>query len=492
MLKNQFLKLFGYRKSCKIGLKKEIFFMERQNYDLAVIGSGPGGYVAAIKAAQSGLRVCLIEKGLLGGSCLNVGCIPTKTLLANAQVMYKIRHAADYGITTGPVSFDYGKMKGRKDGVIDKIRKSLEGLLLSNGMTILRGTAEFLSPREIKVKGENNLIVYAEKTIIATGSEPLDIPAFPCDHKRVLNSSSALELTSLPKTLAIIGGGYIGCEFASLFCDLGVKVIILEALPSIVMLQGKAVAEFLTRSFTKKGVEIQINVMVEGIDHHSSHLSVRLKDKPPIECDLALVSIGRKIISSGLGLEKAGVAVGDKGAILVNDKMETNVPGIYAIGDVTGKYMLAHVASHQGIVAAANAMGQPAKMHYNAIPAVIFTNPEIATVGMTLEQAQEAGYEAVVGKFPFQALGKSVAAMETDGFAQIIVNKKTGQILGAQVMGHEASTLIAEMGLAIANELTVESVIDTVHAHPTVAEAWLEAALLANDTPIHFPPRIKK
>ncbi len=407
--------------------------------------------------------------------------------------MHKIAHAADYGILTGPVTFDYGKMKLRKDGVIEKIRKSLEGLLLSNGMVILRGTAEFLSPREIKVKGEHNVLVHANKTIIATGSEPLDIPAFPCDHQRVLNSSSILELTSLPKTLAIIGGGYIGCEFASLFADLGVKVIILEALPSIVMLQGKTIAESLTRAFTKKGIEVQTNVFVEGIDHQSTELNVRLKDKAPIHCDMVLVAVGRKIVSSGLSLEKAGVAVNEKGAILVNDQMETNVPGIYAIGDVTGKYMLAHVASHQGIIAAANAIGPtPVKMHYHAVPAVIFTNPEIATVGLTLEQAQEAGYEAGVGKFPFQALGKSIAAIETEGFAQIIIDKKTGQILGAQVVGHEASTLIAEMGLAIANELTVDCVMDTVHAHPTVAEAWLEATLLANETPIHFPPKLKK
>jgi dihydrolipoamide dehydrogenase len=466
--------------------------MERQNFDLAVIGSGPGGYVAAIKAAQEGVRVCLIEKGLIGGCCLNVGCIPTKTLLANAQVMQKILHAAEYGIVTGPVTFDYAKMKKRKDDVIDKIRKSLEGLILSNGIAILRGHAEFLSPREIKIKGQDNLIIHAEKTIIATGSEPLDIPSFPCDHKHVFNSTSILELTALPKTLAVIGGGYIGCEFASLFSDLGVKVMILEALPSIVMLQGKSVAESLTRAFTKKGIQIQTSVMVEGIDQNPNGLSIRLKDKAAVACDIALVSVGRKIISSGLSLEKAGVVVNDKGIIPVNDKMETNVPGIYAIGDVTGKYMLAHVASHQGIIAAANASGQSVKMHYHSVPAVIFTNPEIATVGMTLEQAQEAGYQAVIGKFPFQALGKSVAAIETEGFAQVTVDRKTGQILGAQVVGHEASTLIAEMGLAIANELTVDCVADTIHAHPTVAEAWLEAALLANDTPIHFPPKGKK
>ncbi len=457
-----------------------------------MIGAGPGGYVAAIKAAQEGRKVCLIEKGLLGGTCLNVGCIPTKTLLANASVYQKITHAADFGITTGPVSFDYGKMKTRKDGVVDSIRKSLGGLLQSNGITILRGNAEFISPREIKVKGEENVLVFAHKTIIATGSEPLDIPAFPCDHQKIFNSSSILEQTTVPKTLAIVGGGYIGCEFASLYAELGVKVIILEALPSILQLQGKSIAETLTRAFTKKGIEIHTNVMVEGIDHAGEGLSVRLKDKPPIACDAALVSVGRKIISHGLGLDKAGVITGDRDAIIVNDKMETNVDGIYAIGDVTGKFMLAHVASHQGIIAAANAMGQEAKMHYEAVPAVIFTMPEIATVGMTLEQAQEAKYDATIGKFPFQALGKSVATRETEGFAQIVIERKTGRILGAQVVGHEAATLIAEMGLAIANELTVECVSDTIHAHPTVAEVWMEAALLANDTPIHFPPKIKK
>lgn len=466
--------------------------MDKQNFDLVVIGAGPGGYVAAIKASQVGLKVCLIEKNFMGGTCLNVGCIPTKTLLANAHVLHKIQHASDYGIATGPVSFDYGKMKARKDGVVEKMRRSLEGLIQSNGITILRGQAEFLSPREIKIKGQDNVVVIAPKTIIATGSEPLDIAAFPCDHKRVFNSTSILELTTLPKTLAIIGGGYIGCEFASLFADLGVKVIILEALSSIVSLQGKTVAESLTRAFVKKGIEIQTGVMVEGIDHADSHLSIRLKDKPPITCDMALVSIGRKIISSGMGIEKTGVVVSEKGMIETNDKMETNVPGIYAIGDVTGKYMLAHVASHQGIVAAANAANQPAKMHYNAVPAVIFTNPEIATVGMTLEQAQDAGYNAAIGKFPFLALGKSVAAIETDGFAQIVVDRKNGQILGAQVVGSEASTLIAEMGVAIANELTVDCITDTIHAHPTVAEAWLEAALMANDTPIHFPPKVKR
>jgi len=377
--------------------------------------------------------------------------------------------------------------------VLEKMRKSLEGLIGSNGITIFRGAAQFESPQEIKVQGQDNLIVRAEKIIIASGSEPLDIPAFPCDHQKVFNSTSILELSSLPKSIAIIGGGYIGCEFASLFAQLGVKVVILEALPSIIMLQGKMLADALTASFKKQGIEIQTGVFVEGIDKTAQGVNVKLKDKPPVSCDIALVSVGRKMVSQGLGLEKAGVLTTEKGAIPVNEKMETSVPGIYAIGDVTGKAMLAHVASHQGIVAAVNATGGEAAMHYDAVPAVIFTFPEIATVGLTLEQALEAGHSAAVaGKFPFQALGKAAAAMQTDGFVQVVIDKKSGQILGGQAMGAEASSLIAEMALAISNELTVDCIGDTIHAHPTLPEAWLEAAMVASETPIHFPPKIKR
>jgi dihydrolipoamide dehydrogenase len=463
-----------------------------ERYDIVVIGSGPGGYVAAIKASQFGKKVALVEKGHLGGTCLNVGCIPTKTLLAGADIVHQIKTAADFGIATGPVSFDYGKMKGRKDTVVESIRKSLGGLIQSNQIKVLKGTAEFLSPTELKIKGEDNLLLSFDKAIIATGSEPVDVKAFPCDHKRVYNSTSILEMTELPKTLAVIGGGYIGCEFASLYAELGVHVIILEALPSIVSLQGKAVADALTKAFIKKGIEIRTNIMVEGIDHEGEGLKIRFKGGETLLCDRALVSIGRKIVSQNLHLQAAGVLADDKGAVIVDEKMETNVPGIYAIGDVTGKFLLAHVASHQGIVAAMNACGGQAVMHYDAVPAVIFTNPEIATVGMTQEQATEAGYQIAIGKFPFQVLGKSIAARQTDGFGQIISEKKSGRILGAQIVGHEASVLIAEMALAIANEITLEALTDTIHAHPTVSEVWLEAGLLALDTPIHFPPKPKK
>jgi dihydrolipoamide dehydrogenase len=465
---------------------------ERKKHDIAVIGSGPGGYVAAIRAAQLGKSVALIEKDLLGGCCLNVGCIPTKTLLSGTSVLHQIRKAAEFGITTGPISFQYDQMKKRKDAVVAKIRANLEGLIKSNKISIYKGTASFESPQALKVMGEDSLYINADKIIIATGSVPVDVKAFPCDHKRVLNSTSILELTEVPKSLAIIGGGYIGCEFASLFAELGTKVTILEALPSILAAQGSQIAQTMTKSFTAKGINLQTNVKVKAIDNLQSHVRITLENGSTIETDFALVSIGRQVYTENLCLEKAGLKTTDRGVIETNELMETEVKGIYAIGDVTGKWMLAHVASHQGIVAASNACGVDSHMHYIAVPAVIFTSPEIASVGLTLEQAQKEGFDATTGAFPFMALGKAQASMDTEGFAQIVIDKKTGQILGACVIGHEASNLIAEMTLAIQNELTIDSIKETIHAHPTIAESWHEAAFIASGTPINFPPKAKK
>lgn len=468
--------------------------MEKQTkrFDIAVIGSGPGGYPAAIKAAQSGKTVALIEAKEAGGTCLNRGCIPSKTLIASAEVLHKIQDAEDFGIKVGSVSFDYSKMVDRKDQVVGQIRKSLEGLIASNKITMLRGFGKLTSPKTIKITGQDNIEITADKIIIATGSEPRNIAAFPFDYKKVHDSTSLLEMRQLPKKLAIIGGGVIGCEFASLYNILGVEVTILEMMPRIIPMEAESVSNALTKAFKNKGIQIETNAAVEGIDTSGKGVVVKLAGGKTVEADIALVSVGRKLNTSDIGLDKAGVMVLDNGMVAVNEKMETSVPGIYAIGDIASKWWLAHVATHQGIIAASNATGHPMRMNYNSVPSVIFTTPEIATVGLSLEQAQQQGYKATVGSFPFQALGKSQASLQTDGFAQIILDKTTGQVLGAQVVGHEASTLIAEMTIVITNELTVECITETIHAHPTVAEAWMEAAFLGEDAPLHWPPKPAK
>lgn len=459
-----------------------------QKFDVIVLGGGPGGYVAAIKAAQLGASVALVEALEMGGTCLNRGCIPSKTLLANAHLAHKIKHASEYGIEVGEPKIHFDKMIERKDQVVSKIRTSLTGLIQANKIKIIRGFGKFTSPKTIKVMGEENLEIEGKKIIIATGSEPKNIPAFPFDDEKILSSTSILNLKKLPKSLAIIGGGYIGCEFASCFADYGVEIHILEAMSSIIPTQGSDLSSALTKIFQNKKIQIHTGVFVEGIDKKEDGVMVKLKDLPPIHCEKALVSVGRSLNTDKIGLEKAGITT-QNGVIETNDQMETHVPGIYAIGDITGKWMLAHVASHQGLVAASAACGVSAKMHYNAVPAVVFTNPEIATVGLLPHEAAEKKIDFKVGKYPFSALGKSQAALETEGFVQIVSDVNTGQIIGGQVIGHEASALIAELALAVRCELTLDDLSDTIHAHPTVAEAWLEAALVANDTPIHFPPK---
>lgn len=465
---------------------------KRKKFDIAVLGSGPGGYPAAIKAAQSGKSVVLIEAKETGGTCLNRGCIPSKTLIASAEVLHKIQEAEDFGIQVGSITFDYSKMVDRKNSVVLQIRKSLEALIASNQITMIHGYGKLTSPRTIKIIGKDNLEITADKIILATGSEPRNIGAFPFDYKKIHDSTSLLELRELPNKLAIVGGGVIGCEFASLYAILGVEVTILEMMPRIIPMEAESVSAALTKAFKNKGIVIESGVTVEAIDTSGKGVKVKLAGGKNISADIALVAVGRKLNTFDIGLEKAGVLLLDNGMVVVNDKMETTTPSIYAIGDIASKWWLAHVATHQGIIAASNATGHPMRMNYNSVPSVIFTSPEIATVGLSLEQALEKGYKATIGSFPFQALGKSQAALQTDGFAQIILDKMTGQVLGAQVVGHEASTLIAEMAIVITNELTLECITETIHAHPTIAEAWMEAAFLGEGAPLHWPPKKNK
>ncbi|MEX1013026.1 MAG: dihydrolipoyl dehydrogenase [Waddliaceae bacterium] len=465
--------------------------MTSETFDIAVIGGGPGGYPAAIKAAQNGKKVALIEATGLGGTCLNRGCIPSKSLIAGAQLLNRMKEAHRFGIQIEGYSFNYAELAKQKDKVVSRMRKGLEGLIASNKITLFEGYGKFLSPTTIKVTGKDQAEITASKIIIATGSEPLVIPNLKPDGEKIHDSTSLLNITSLPKKIVIIGGGVIGCEFASLFRAFDVKVTIIEALDSILPTEAVSVSSEMTRVFKKKGIEILTHTFVEKIDNDGEGIKIQIAGGKTIDSDIALVSIGRKLNTDNINLERAGVLIDEKtGLISVNDQMETNVPGIYAIGDIASKWWLAHVASHQGLIAGNNASGLPLqKMHYNAVPCVIFTEPEIGTVGYTLERAIEEGYNATVGAFPFSALGKSQATYQTEGFAQIVTDRKTGQVLGAQVVGHDAGTLVAEMAVVIANEMTVECISHTIHAHPTVAEAWLEAALQVQQTPLHLPPK---
>lgn len=466
---------------------------ERTVYDIVVLGGGPGGYPAAIRAAQLGKKVALVEQAHLGGTCLNQGCIPTKTLIANADVLKTVQEAAAFGVEVrGEVVANYSKMAERKDQIVSKMRQGLQGLVAANAITLWQGRGELLDAHQVRVTGKEEKILQANTIILATGSEPRNMAAFPFDGERVHSSTSILALTKLPSSLVIIGGGVIGCEFASLYAHLGVKVTVLEALEALLPMQPPIVSKALQAAFQRRGIEVRTGISVTGIQRSSRGVEVMIGKGEKIEAELALVAVGRVRNTTGIGLEKAGLSVGKGGEISTNAKMETEVPGLYAVGDITKNWWLAHVATHQGIVAAEQACGLATQMHENAIPSIIFTDPEIATVGLSLEEAKKAGYEAEAGSYPFEALGKAQAAGHPEGFAQIVVDKKRGQLLGAQVVGADAATLIAEMGLAIANELTVECLIETIHAHPTLPEAWLEAALVAQGIPLHLPPKKKR
>ncbi|MDP1879652.1 MAG: dihydrolipoyl dehydrogenase [Parachlamydiaceae bacterium] len=461
--------------------------MDQKKFDVVVLGGGPGGYPAAIRAAQHGKSVALIEEKDLGGTCLNRGCIPSKALIAGSEFLARLNHAAQFGVQISTKDFDYEKLAHHKDGVVEKMKTGLEGLIATNKITVFRGRGQLVSPQEIKVIGQDSALIRADKIIVATGSEPRNISAFPFDYERIHDSTSLLALKTLPKSIIIIGGGVIGCEFASLYANLGVQVTILELLPRILSTEAEEVSQALTRSFIKKGIRVEVGVKVQKITRHDQGIVVDVEGNKQFEAECCLVAVGRSLNTSNIGLEKAGVLVLDNGMVSVNDYMETSVKGIYAVGDIASKWWLAHVATHQGLIAADHACGKTAKMHYNAIPSVIFTHPEIGSVGLSLEEAKKRGFKAKIGAFPFQALGKSQAILEPEGFAQIVIDETTGQVLGAQVVGYEASTLISEMTLAITNELTVECLSNTIHAHPTIGEVWGEAAMMAEGFPLSLP-----
>ncbi|VAW38125.1 Dihydrolipoamide dehydrogenase [hydrothermal vent metagenome] len=452
-----------------------------KEFDIVIIGGGPGGYVAAIRGAQAGAKVCVIEKQRVGGTCLNRGCIPTKALYYSAKALSAAKRAEVFGVTTGEVSFDIAKAVARKDDVVTRLTGGIAQLLKGNGVELISGTGVITGAGKVTATLADGTAeeITAKKIIIATGSEPALIPAFKIDGESVITSTEALNLTDIPKSLLVIGGGVMGCEFATLFSKFGSEVTIVELLPTILSTEDKQVVRVIAKGFKTSGVEVLTDVMVDSVDvlndSDGGGVKTTFKDGTEIITEKVLVSIGRSFNTKDIGLDTVGVEL-ENGHIKVNEKMETTVDGIYAIGDVVGGMLLAHVASVEGEVAVVNALGGDKKMDYSVIPAGIFTDPEIASVGLREKDAKEQGLEVKVGRFPYAASGKALAMGEGDGFVQIVADSATDKILGASIVGAHATDLLGEVALAVKAGHTAQDIIDTVHAHPTLPEVVLEAA----------------
>lgn len=457
---------------------------------VVVIGGGPGGYVAAIRAAQLGGEVTLIEKEYLGGTCLNVGCIPTKSLLHSAELYEEAKEGAKYGVIASDVKIDFAKVQEKKQAVTKQLVNGIKGLLAANKVKVVIGEASFISKDIVEVKtGNETDTIKADKFIIATGSIPAKPPIPGIDSKQCIDSTGALELNEIPKSMVIVGGGVIGIEIATLYSALGSKVIVIEMLDEILPMMDSELTKMIRAKLAKKGVEIYTRAKVISFKDAGANVevTVEMSDKSTkvFNGEKALISIGRRTNTETLGLQRAGIA-NDRGRIIVNDKMETNVSGIYAVGDCVGKIMLAHIASAQGEVAAENALGHSITFNEKTNPSCVYTKPEFASVGLTEQDAKSKGIDYIVGKFPLTANGRTII-MDDDGIIKIIAEKKYNEILGAHILGPRATDLIGELALALGMEATIDEVISTIHAHPTVAEAIRETALAVERRAIHIP-----
>jgi dihydrolipoamide dehydrogenase len=458
-----------------------------------VIGAGPGGYPAAIRAAQLGASVALVEKEEMGGTCLNWGCIPTKTLIASSELLARIKSAGAMGLRVENASFDYAAMADRKDQVVQKLRNGIKQLLKANGVTVFQGSASFQTRNRIQVEpsgsGAEPVILTAGKTIISTGAASA-MPGFLPRHERVVDSRAFLNLRALPATVLILGGGIIGCEFACMLAQLGVKVTAVELLEDIITVIDPDVRRELRRHMEKSlGIRILTGVTLEEITADDRGVCGRAGQEN-LEADLLLVALGRKPVTSSLKLENAGLAPNERGFLDVDAYDRTNVATVYAVGDVTGGPLLAHAATALGLVAAENACGRYQHKNETLVPNCIFTTPEIGTVGLGEQEAQQQGRKIKTAKYLMGALGKALAIGEPIGFVKWVADAETDQLLGAHAIGPHATDIIAEAAVAIRAELTAADLAHTVHAHPTLAEAWMEAAHVLMGEPIHSaPPR---
>jgi dihydrolipoamide dehydrogenase len=467
--------------------------MEKQ-YDIAILGGGPGGYVAAIRSTQLGFKTIVIDKDNLGGICLNWGCIPTKALLKNAEIYDAIKnHGEEFGISAKELSFDFEKIIKRSRGISDKITKNVEMLIKKNKIDRVRGYGKFLSKNQIEIfneDGKKTETIKAGKIIIATGASPKSVPAIPVDRKNIITSTEAMILPELPKELIVIGAGAIGIEFAYFYSVLGTKVTVIEMLDNILPIEDADISKELARNFRKRKIEILTSTMVDKAVVKGNEVEVTVTKKgetKKLTADKVLNAIGVTGNVTGFGLEELGVELFKDHIKVEKETYETNVPGIFAIGDVIGPPWLAHVASAEGIHCVEKMKGitKPA-IDYNNIPGCTYCQPQIASVGYSEQKAKELGYVIKVGKFPFMASGKAFAVGERDGFVKLIFDAKYGEILGGHIIGSEATELIAEVALARSLEATGETIIKTIHAHPTLSESIMEAAANAYGEAIHI------
>lgn len=463
------------------------------DFDLAIVGAGPGGYVAAIRAAQLGLKTAVIEKDAVGGVCLNWGCIPSKALLHSAEVLNLMRHAEEFGITYKDLNADLAVSVDRSRGIVERFVGGVETLLNQNKVTLIRGAARLTSATALAVTPGGETVT-AKNIIIAAGGVTRSLPNLPVDGDRIITSREALELKQPPASLIVVGGGAVGVEFAYLYRSYGTDVTIVELLPALVPNEDEDVSRQLERSFKAQGINIRTGARVEGVKVGKDSVTVTVTEgdkKSDIVAEKVLIGVGFAANSDGLGLQEAGIEL-ERGWVKIDDFGRTNLPGVWAIGDITGRLLLAHVASHQGVTAVETIAGlNPPPLDYNQIPRATYCQPQIGSLGLTEAQARERGFEVQTGRFPFRANGKAMALGEQDGFVKIVADKKTGQVLGYHMIGNNVTELLAVASLGSVLETTPAELGYAVSAHPTLSEALKEAALAVSGKAIHFysPPR---
>ncbi len=468
----------------------ERYAMEELQYDVVIVGGGPGGYTAAIRAAQLDMKVGLIEREKLGGVCLNWGCIPSKALLKSAELYNAFKKSQEYGITHKGLSYEFSKIIARSRSIADRVSKGVEYLMKKNKIEIISGTAKLTGRNSIEIVKENKVTdsIRTKNIVIATGGRPRSIPGITFDRKKVITSSEAMTLTEQPKSMIIIGGGAIGIEFAYFYNSFGTSVTVIEMLPSILPIEDKEITKILEASLKKSGIEILTGTKVEGVKI-SDIVTVTISDKDgkrDISAEIALMAVGVQANVENLGLESLGINL-EHGFIAVNEFGKTNIDCIYAIGDVAGPPLLAHVASHEGIVSVEHIAGKSKKgFDRTNIPSCTYCQPQVASVGLTEDAAVAKGYKVRVGRYPFRPLGKAMAIGETEGIVKLVFDEKFGELLGAHIIGAEATEIIAELGIAKALETTWEELHNTIHSHPTLSEAIMEAAGQAFDVAINI------